>query len=313
MIVVISLGLFYFGYFNAPKSGMEPERFIVPLGMSDMGAKDKLESEGFVKSAWAFNFALNLKKFGVRITPGAYKISKSMDVWRIADVVESGPYMKWAVIPEGLRKEEIADILADELEWNNEIRKKWIEKDTADDPEYIEGVYFPDTYLIPKDESPKDVAKRLRLKFQENFSPFAKEAIRQNIKWTTVVKLASIIQREAAGKDDMPLISGILWNRLDKKMKLEVDVSLQYARGDKGDGWWAPPRAEDKKIESPYNLYINKGLPPHPISNPGTNALRAVLYPEKTDCLFYLHDNSKAIRCAKTYEEHLRNIEEYLK
>lgn len=313
IILFISFSLFYFGYFNAPKSGTESERFIVPLGMSDTEAKDKMQGEGFVKSAWAFNFVLNLKKFGVKVEPGAYKISKSMNAWDVAEIISGGPYMKWVVIPEGLRKEEVVDILANSLNWNDEIKKKWIEKDTTEDEEYVEGVYFPDTYLIPKDETPKDVSRRLYQKFEEKFTPYSKEAIVQNIKWTTVVKMASIIQREAGSKDDMPLISGILWNRLNKKMRLEVDCSVQYARGDKGDGWWAPISVEDKKIDSPFNLYLNKGLPPHPISNPGLDALKSVLYPEKTNCLFYLHDNSKAIHCAKTYEEHLLNIDKYLK
>ena len=313
IIILISAGLFYFGYFNAPKNTAALERFIVPLGFNDTQSEEKLQKEGFVKSAWAFNFALNLKKFGTKIDPGAYKISKSMNVWRVAEIISSDPYMKWVVIPEGLRKEEIANILAINLGWSDEVKKNWIEKNTTGDLDFIEGVYFPDTYLIPKDESPEDVAKRLRLKFEEKFIPYSKEAIKQNIKWTTVVKMASIIQREAGSKDDMPLISGILWNRLNKKMRLDVDCSLQYARGDKGNGWWAPISLEDKKIESPFNLYVNKGLPPNPISNPGLDALKSVLYPEKTSCLFYLHDNSKAIHCAKTYEEHLQNIDKYLK
>ena len=179
--------------------------------------------------------------------------------------------------------------------------------------DYIEGVYFPDTYLIPINEAPLDVAKRLRAHFEEKFTPYAKEAIKQNIKWTTTLTLASIVQREASGKDDMPLIAGILWNRLLKGQKLEVDATVQYARGDTGNGWWAPMSLADKQIDSPYNTYLNKGLPPHPISNPGTDAINAVLNPTETKCLFYLHDSAGTIRCAETYEEHLENIEQYLK
>ncbi|HRY62824.1 MAG TPA: endolytic transglycosylase MltG, partial [Candidatus Paceibacterota bacterium] len=158
-----------------------------------------------------------------------------------------------------------------------------------------------------------DVAKRLRVKFEEKYSEFSKEAAKQNIKWTTVVRLASIIQREAAGKEDMPLISGILWNRLDKGVKLEVDASIQYIRGDVGKGFWAPISVSDKKIDSPYNTYMYKGLPPHPICNPGAEAIKAVLYPEKTACIFYLHDPLGKIHCAKDYSEHLKNIKEFLK
>ncbi len=304
---------FYFGEFGSISSEVKDERFVVPTDYtSNEEIISKLNKEGFIKSEWAFNFALNWKGFQKNIEPGGYKLSKSMDAWKMSEIFMSGPYMKWVTIPEGLRKEEIADILAKELGWDNDKKNNWITKDTISPPEYFEGVYFPDTYLIPLAESGADVAKRLQNKFQEKFASYSKEALKQNIKWNTVIKLASIIQREAGSKDDMPLISGILWNRLDKKMPLQVDCTIQYARGDTGNGWWAPINAEDKKINSPYNTYIKKGLPPIPISNPGIEAIDAVINPTKTECLFYLHDEDGQIHCSKTYEEHKQNIEKYL-
>ena len=95
-------------------------------------------------------------------------------------------------------------------------------------------------------------------------------------------------------------------------MKLEVDATLEYARGKTDKGWWSPIKIADKNIDSPYNTYRNTGLPPHPISNPGIEAIKAALFPEKTDCFFYLHAQGQ-IHCAKTYEEHQKNIEKYLK
>ena len=131
--------------------------------------------------------------------------------------------------------------------------------------------------------------------------------------WTTGLRLASVVQREAAGKEDMPLVAGILWNRLLKGMKLEVDSTVQYARGKTDKCWWAPIKPGDiTEIDSPYNTYKYKGLPPHPIDNPGIDAIEAVLNPTETDCLYYLHDNNGQIHCAKTYEEHKANIEKYL-
>jgi UPF0755 protein len=121
------------------------------------------------------------------------------------------------------------------------------------------------------------------------------------------------VQREAANKDDMPLIAGIFWNRLLSDMRLEADSTLQYARGNTGAGWWAPISVADKQLNSPYNTYRNAGLPPHPISNPGSEAIAAVLSPSKTKCLYYLHGNDKNIHCAQTYAEHLKNIDKYLR
>jgi UPF0755 protein len=89
---------------------------------------------------------------------------------------------------------------------------------------------------------------------------------------------------------------------------------VQYARGKADDGWWAPISADDiKKIDSPYNTYQNSGLPPYPISEPGIDAILAVLNPSQTDCLYYLHDKDRQIHCAKTYEEHEANIDQYLR
>ncbi len=252
-----------------------------------------------------------------------------MTAWQIADALKE-PYMKWVVIPEGLRKEQIAELIGDELGWDQEAKKKWVGNYTAMNYDEIEGVYFPDTYLLPKDETGFQIADRLRAKFNEKFAPYADKFVKANIKWNTALKIASIVQREAAGKDDMPLIAGILWNRLLKDMKIEVDATVQYVRdsvihygktpndvqlagySSEGD-WWKPIKAEDISIESPYNTYLNKGLPPHPIANPGIDAIDAVLNSTETECLFYLHDSNKQIHCAKTYEEHLANIEKYLK
>jgi len=123
--------------------------------------------------------------------------------------------------------------------------------------------------------------------------------------------MASIIQREAASSSDMALISGILWNRLNAAMPLDVDSTVQYARGNTATGWWAPVTKADLSIDSPYNTYINKGLPPHPIDSPGLDAINAAMYPASTTCIYYLHDSSRNIHCSDTYAEHLSLIKKY--
>jgi len=342
--------------FAAPGPSAEREQFTVAIGKDDSREVAAALAElGFIKSSFGFRLAF----FGVRgasaiicidcIQPGAYKLSKSMSAFAIAQVLKKDPYMKWVAIPEGWRKEQIAERLARELGWSGADKRKWVSDYTAMEYDYVEGVYFPDTYLIPTDEKPLDVAERLRTRFDEQFAPYAQEALDQNIKWTTIVTLASLIQREAGGADDMPLIAGILWSRLLQGMKLDIDATLQYARDSeiayadlckaagsdepyqcqcadepvacyrregfyKGlEEWWRAPDASDKQIESEYNTYRRQGLPPHPIANPGIGAIEAVLFPEETNCLFYLHDKYKQIHCSKTYAGHLENIETYLR
>lgn len=324
-VAVIGLGVTYNSLFGAPQKQAEVERFIVPLGAVD--TFQKLHDDGFIKSGWGFRYAFKQNE----IQPGGYKISKSMNAWQIADALKE-PYMKWVVIPEGLRKEQIAELIGDQLGWDQEAKRKWVGNYTAMNYDEIEGVYFPDTYLLPVDETGLQIAERLRTKFNTMLEPYYKKALKQNIKWNTLLKIASIVQREAAGKDDMPLIAGILWNRLlsSPQMKLEIDATVQYARdsvihygkapadvqlsgySSEGD-WWKPIKTEDIKIDSPYNTYLNKGLPPHPICNPGIEAIDAVLNSAETKCLYYLHDSSGQIHCAETYDEHQTNIEKYLK
>lgn len=312
-VFIVGGVLLYFSLFGAVQKGAEPERFVAAQNSSFEQILDSLKSKGFIKNVWALGFAFSIKNKDIKIAAGGYKISKAMDAWALADILGKEPYMKWVVIPEGLRKEEIADILAGKLGWTDMQKEQWISVDTAGKRDYFEGVYFPETYLVPKDETTLQVAERFQAKFQEEFAPYSAEALKQNIKWTTLLKIASIIQREAAGSSDMPLIAGILWNRLDQNMKLDIDATLQYVRGKTPQGWWAPITPADKKTDSPYNTYLYRGLPPHPISNPGIGAITAVLYPSKTDCLYYLHDSAKVIHCAGTYEEHLQNIDKYLK
>jgi UPF0755 protein len=287
------------------------DQFTVSLTATgdDQIAGDLLQG-GYITDATNFTAILNTHK--IPVAPGAYKISKEMTPSDLDRVLHGKPYMVWVVIPPGLRKEEIAGLLASALGWTSKQENTWITVDTATPPEDVEGVYYPDTYLIPVGEDPSLTAKRLIAKFNENFGPYLSQFTAKNIKWARALTLASIVQREAANSADMPLIAGILWNRLDQNMALDVDATLQYARGNTGKGWWAPITTADKKIDSPFNTYMYKGLPPHPISNPGLDAIDAVLNPTQTDCLYYIHDKNHVTHCATTYAEQEANIQEYL-
>lgn len=317
VVLAIVLGwlIASFMLFNAPQlQSQKEEVFTVALKTAEPGIIDKLKNQGFIRNTWAFNLALTIKGKHDKIESGGYFLSKNLNVWQVADKLTSSPDMKWIVVPEGLRKEEIGEILAKTFNWSSNDLDKWNNTYTAMKFDYFEGVYFPDTYLIPTKENGLDIANRMINRFNEKLAPYLDQFTKQNIIWTTGLRLASVVQREAAGKQDMPLIAGILWNRLLKEMKLEVDATVQYARGKTDKGWWIPIKPEDiTEIDSPYNTYKYQGLPPHPICNPGIDAIEAVLNPTETDCLYYLHDSNRQIHCAKTYQEHLSNIDKYLK
>ena len=313
-IVIAGAFVIYDRLFGAPQNQITDDVFIVSLKQTESEMVDKLKDQGFIKNTGAFAMVLHRKKGFDEVAPGGYRVSKDMTAWQVADKLVASPDMKWVVIPEGLRKEQIGERLAETLGWSDEELEKWNTVYTKMNIDYIEGTYFPDTYLIPVNESGLDIAKRMTRRFDEQFAPYITQFAQQNILWTTGLRLASIIQREAGGKSDMPLIAGVMWNRLALDMNLEIDATVQYARGKTDDGWWSPIKSEDiKNIDSPYNTYKYKGLPPHPIANPGKDAIEAVLHPTETDCLFYLHDIDRQIHCAKTYEEHKLNIEKYLR
>lgn len=303
----------YFSFISAPGSDSTSQRFVVSLGEGRSAAIRDIINQGFAKNDIGLEIAMAFYGFP-NITPGGYKISKNMNVFDIISVLKAGPYMKWVVVPEGLRKEEVGALLAQNLGWNSETENEFLDAyKTSGGNDYKEGVYFPSTYLLPLSENGTQIAQRFITEFNESFAPYAKEAAKENIKWTTALKVASIIQREAADASDMTLISGIIWNRLLKNMPLDIDATVEYARGDTGNGYWAPLTAGDLKIDSPYNTYLHKGLPPTPIANPGISAISAALNPETTTCFYYLHDSNKNIHCADTYAGQEANIQKYLK
>ncbi len=223
----------------------------------------------------------------------------------------ANPNVHIVQVQEGLRKEEIAEIMATKLGWDKNEKNDFINVHLAFNSANLEGRYFPKTYLIDKDENPSTVGVTMIDEFKKQAEKIKKPESKKVINQDTAVKIASIIQRESGGKNDMRLISGIIWNRIFSGMKLQIDATLQYAKGNEEEGWWNKVNPEDKKIKSSYNTYLHEGLPPGAIANPGLNAIFAAYNPQKTNCIFYMHDKNRKIHCAVTYEEHKKNIEKY--
>ena len=300
--------------FGPPGNSNETEVFVVPqIVFYDVTTKSLMD-QGFIKSTKAFIFLLDNFTKPAEIKPGGYKLSRNMNAWQVMKKITGDPDMVWITISFCPRKEQVGEKLAAALKWDNSKLNNWNNLYKNDKPEYFEGVYYPDTYLIPVDETPAQVAQRFLGRFNEKFAPFTNEFIARDIKWTTGLKIASLIAREAGGVGDMKLISGIIWNRLNSDMRLQIDSTMQYTLGKREDGsWWGPVSLSEKKNDSPYNSYLHEGLPPTPICSPNTDAIEAALNPQETDCLYYLHDSAKEIHCAITYEGHLSNIKTYLK
>ncbi len=216
------------------------------------------------------------------------------------------PSLVSVYINAGLRKEEVANVFAKKLNWDEKDKEAFITNKTVhEDPE---GYFYPGEYLISPYYGGNDVSNLMTNRFKEEVTDHYATSTAEVVSLERAINIASIIQREAAGKHDMKLISGIIWNRVFKGMNLQMDATLQYAKGNEEIGWWPPVRPEDKYIESPYNTYMNNGLPPTAIASPSSAAIEAALNPKKTDCLFYVHDRLGRIYCSKTYEQHKANV-----
>ncbi len=314
IFVLISTILFfvYLNPFTAPGTSTKKEIFTLDSEKKEVAGL-KLEEAGFVKSMTAFEIAMTLKGKN-KVQSGGYYLSKNMDTWEIINALSDGPDLKWVTVLPGMRKEQIGERLKETLNWSDDKLIKWNTVYTAQKEEYVEGVYFPDTYLIPIKENGQLVAARMINNFNDKFAKYYDEFAKKNIRWTTAIKIASLIQREAGSSSDMPLIAGVLWNRLENNQKLDIDATIQYAKGKTDGKWWSQVTGSDiRNTNSLYNTYKYAGLPPHPISNPSLSAINAVLNPEETDCIFYLHDKNREIHCSVTYEEHLEYIDKYLK
>jgi UPF0755 protein len=180
----------------------------------------------------------------------------------------------------------------------------------------LEGYLFPETYRLPIDASPEDLILRMLDTMQARL-PIGWEgmASAQGLSLFEVLTIASIVEREAVVPIERPTIASVYLNRIQQDMYLQADPTVQYAMGyqpETGQWWKTPVTLEEYQgVNSPYNTYLNPGLPPGPIASPGESAIMAVLQPTPSTYLFFLGRGDGSHVFAETYEEHQRNVEIY--
>ncbi|MFN3188421.1 MAG: endolytic transglycosylase MltG [Candidatus Paceibacteria bacterium] len=223
----------------------------------------------------------------------------------------ASPISRTLVIYSGQRNEEITDAFAKILRWNSEEKDTFMELATSLPPSYSDGILYPGRYYVERDSGPELVIKNITNRFDEMVRSRYTAEIEAVVPLADALIIASLIEREAYDFTDMREISGVIWNRLFIDMPLQLDATLQYVRGSNPhERWWPVPRPADKFLDSPYNTYQNKGLPPTPIANPSIDAIIAALNPISTDCIFYFHTPNGGFYCTTTYEEHVRMLRE---
>ncbi|MBI4065900.1 endolytic transglycosylase MltG [Candidatus Kaiserbacteria bacterium] len=216
-------------------------------------------------------------------------------------------------ITPGMRKEQVAGAFAKVLAWNNQQKKEFLTALPNSTLPLTEGSFSSGIYLVTKGTMPLEAQSLVNGRFYENilsrYGPETAEIVSLN----QALTIASLIEREAGGPNDMRIISGIIWNRLFIDMNLQIDATLQYAKANSlgGANWWPKPIPSDRFRKSPYNTYLNKGLPPTPIANPSVASVLAALNPKNTSCLFYFHDSAGRFYCSDTYDEHVALLKKY--
>ncbi len=220
---------------------------------------------------------------------------------------------RFVTISPGFRKEQVAEAFAKKLGWNSKQVKEFLTPTLDSKLPLAEGSFFPGIYAVDIGTTPTDAQILINQRFSDQVLSHYGTSTDQIVPINQALIIASLIQRETVGTDGMRLISGILWNRLFSNMRLQVDATLQYAEANnsKNKNWWPSVEPVDKYIKSPYNTYLNSGLPPTPIANPSVAAILAALNPTKTDCLYYFNDPSGKFHCSATYDQHKKLIRQY--
>jgi UPF0755 protein len=239
------------------------------------------------------------------IKAGTYYFGNPIKVTEVARIItEVGPkdQIVTLTIPEGTSAKNIAKIAKQLLINFDEVTFNELAKDK-------EGYLFPDTYFVPTHYTTEQLFSLLTKTFEEKMLPVINLPNNTNLTDDQVIILASILEREANSPESMSLVSGVLQNRLAIEMPLQADATIEYVL-DKPLKELVP---EDLEIESPYNTYLNLGLPPTPIGNPGLDAVSAVLNPEPSDYYYYITDPDGNFHFAKTFDQHKVNIARYLR
>ena len=302
------LTIFYVFFWSAPKSFPVGNIYDLKSGQTLSVVAENFSEFRIIKSTFWFKSFVYIFSFGkATIIEGNYALIKKQNVISMAWRVSHGELDIVPVkitIPEGTNSFEIANILSNNFPAFN--KDKFIKIITENN---FEGYLFPDTYFLLPNMSEEQIIKIMNDNFNEKIKQVEVDIKRFGKTESDVIKMASILEEEARTVESRKIVAGILWRRISIKMALQVDSSFKYINGKTT----ATLTGEDLKIDSPYNSYTHRGLPPTPISNPGLEAIKDAVNPIKTPYLYFLTDNDGNMHYAATFPEHVANKQKYLR
>ena len=284
--------------------------FLVNKGEGLKQIANNLKKEGLIKSALLFRIYAAGRNSAGRLQAGTYKLSPSMNFPEILRKFVSGESEKIKItIPEGYTKDQIVELFSKNGVDTEDLLKLKIgdfqeEFDFLKDaPKNVslEGFLFPDTYFFELNPSEKEIAETLLKNFDRKLTFNLREAIRSQKKTIfEVVVMASLVEKEVKSFKDKKLVSGILWKRLENSIPLQVDATITFLTGKKT----TKISKKETQIDSPFNTYKYKGLPPTPICNPGLESIEAAVYPKDSGYWYYLSTADGKTIFSKTLKDH---------
>jgi len=249
-----------------------------------------------------FQLMTRFMKIDGRLQSGEYRFSSSQNLLEIIDQLVNGKVVLHRItLPEGYQSKQIARLLADrEIVEHDEFLQL-----VQEENEFQEGYLFPDTYVFPKSFGAVNVLNQMRQNFEKVVYQHVDPdwTFPADLNFHQIIILASIIEKEAQGKEDKPKIASVFYNRLTDGMRLQSCATIQYLLDKPQEGL----TQQDLEIESPFNTYLNSGLPPEPICNPGLDSILAAVIPAEEEYLYFVLGIDGKHIFSKTYQEHLEN------
>lgn len=316
IVIFLFMGSIMFGMAK-PVSLNTDDQTIVTIkpGMSANDIGEVLFKENIIKSIVMFRVIAKVYSIESSLQAGEYAFSKNMTTEQIVKMLAQGQTAyRQITIPEGYNIDQIAK-LVEQQRIGDASKFKALAQNYAP-YSYMspisgvtykaEGYLSPNTYQVPRGTTEEQLLTILVKEFDSQFTPSMRErASELGLSVAEVITLASLVEKEAKLDGDRPIIASVFLNRLKDDMPLQSCATIQYILG--------YPKAElsieDTQIQSPYNTYQHRGLPPGPIANPGGASINAVLYPAETDYIYFVADKEGAHHYSRTYQEHLDFIE----
>jgi len=311
---VFLAAFFFLPGWNVSPEGLPQKKIIVHRGASFRSILTSLQDNSVLRHQRPLLITASIFTELRNIKPGRYNIPSGLSNHTLLTYLHNHPQDEERVmIPEGVRQEQIAALVSSHLDIDS-LSFIYSATDTTllgalgIQAGSFEGYFFPGTYNFPWASTSEEVIRFLVGRFKTFYHDNLKAAASlKGLDELELLTLASIVEAETPLDEEKPLIAGVYLNRLRKNMKIQADPTVQYALG-------GEPRRllyKDLSIDSPYNTYKYKGLPPAPIGNPGAASIMAVLYPAETDYFYFVATGNGGHNFAKTAKEHTENVKKY--